>query len=111
MSAIGPAGEQQLRIAAVMNDRYHAFGRQGFGAIYGSKNLKAIVVAGTGEVAIARPDTFKAICKRITDEYKRDLGVMTSYVVYIVVLMTLWALLFATLLGGVFLPVAFLEHR
>ena len=53
-----------------MNDRYHAFGRQGFGAIYGSKNLKAIVVAGTGEVPIARPDEFKAICKRITDEYK-----------------------------------------
>jgi aldehyde:ferredoxin oxidoreductase len=26
VSAIGPAGEQQLRIAAVMNDRYHAFG-------------------------------------------------------------------------------------
>jgi hypothetical protein len=34
------------RIASVMNDRYHAFGRQGFGAIYGSKNLKAIVVGG-----------------------------------------------------------------
>ena len=31
-----------------MNDRYHAFGRQGFGAIYGSKNLKAIVVSGSG---------------------------------------------------------------
>jgi len=57
-----------------MNDRYHAFGRQGFGAIYGSKNLKAIVVAGTGEVPIARPDEFKAVCKRITDEYKRDLS-------------------------------------
>ena len=32
VSAIGPAGEAQLRIASVMNDRYHAFGRQGFGA-------------------------------------------------------------------------------
>ncbi len=44
VSAIGPAGEQCARIASVMNDRYHAFGRQGFGAVYGSKNLKAIVV-------------------------------------------------------------------
>src|SRR5689334_3964156 len=76
VSAIGPAGEHQLRIAAVMNDRYHAFGRQGFGAIYGSKHLKAIVVSGTGEVPVARPDEFKAICKRITDEYKRDLGLL-----------------------------------
>src|SRR5262252_9976524 len=76
VSAIGPAGEKQLRIASVMNDRYHAFGRQGFGAIYGSKNLKAIVVAGSGEVPVANPDQFKAVCKRITDEYKRDLGII-----------------------------------
>ena len=76
VSAIGPAGEKQLRIASVMNDRYHAFGRQGFGAIYGSKNLKAIVVSGTGEIPVAKPDEFKALCKGITDEYKRDLGVV-----------------------------------
>jgi aldehyde:ferredoxin oxidoreductase len=74
VSAIGPAGEKLQRIASVMNDRYHAFGRQGFGAIYGSKNLKAIVVAGTGEVPAARPDELKAIGKRISDEYKRDVS-------------------------------------
>jgi len=82
VSAIGPAGEKQLRIASVMNDRYHAFGRQGFGAIYGSKNLKAIVVAGSGDVPIARADEFRAICKRITDEYKRDLGVMARFMAW-----------------------------
>ncbi len=79
VSAIGPAGEAQLRIASVMNDRYHAFGRQGFGAVYGSKNLKAIVVSGSGEVAIANPDEFKKICKSITDEYKRDLGLIARF--------------------------------
>jgi aldehyde:ferredoxin oxidoreductase len=82
VSAIGPAGEKQQRIASVMNDRYHAFGRQGFGAIYGSKNLKAIVVAGTGEIPLAKPDVFKAICKSITDEYKRDLGVFARFMAY-----------------------------
>jgi aldehyde:ferredoxin oxidoreductase len=82
VSAIGPAGEKQLRIASVMNDRYHAFGRQGFGAIYGAKNLKAIVVAGSGEVPVARPSEFKAVCKRITDEYKRDLSVVSRVMVY-----------------------------
>ncbi|MBK7538641.1 MAG: hypothetical protein IPI49_25380 [Myxococcales bacterium] len=76
VSAIGPAGEKQLRIASVMNDRYHAFGRQGFGAIYGAKNLKAIVIGGTGEVPVARPAELRAVCKRITDEYKRDLGLI-----------------------------------
>jgi aldehyde:ferredoxin oxidoreductase len=82
VSAIGPAGEAQLRIAAVMNDRYHAFGRQGFGAIYGSKNLKAIVVSGTGEIPVAKPDEFKAICKSITDEYKKDLGLVARFFAY-----------------------------
>lgn len=82
VSAIGPAGETQQRIASVMNDRYHAFGRQGFGAIYGSKNLKAIVVAGTGNIPVARPDELKAICKRITDEYQKDLGLKARIMAY-----------------------------
>jgi aldehyde:ferredoxin oxidoreductase len=82
VSAIGPAGEHQLRIASVMNDRYHAFGRQGFGAIYGSKNLKAIVVAGSGEIPIAKPDEFKRLCKSVTDEYKRDLGLVARFMAY-----------------------------
>ena len=83
VSAIGPAGEQQQRIASVMNDRYHAFGRQGFGAIYGSKQLKAIVVGGSTELALARPDQFKAVCKRITDEYRRDLNPIARLMVYL----------------------------
>jgi aldehyde:ferredoxin oxidoreductase len=82
VSAIGPAGEHLQRIASVMNDRYHAFGRQGFGAIYGSKQLKAIVVSGSGEVAVAKPAEFKAVCKRITDEYKRDLNPLAKLLVY-----------------------------
>ncbi len=82
VSAIGPAGEAQLRIASVMNDRYHAFGRQGFGAVYGSKNLKAIVVSGSGEIPVAKPDEFKRICKSITDEYKKDLGLVARFFAY-----------------------------
>ena len=76
ISAIGPAGEKLQKIASVMNDRYHAFGRQGFGAIYGSKNLKAIVVSGTGEIPVANASELAAIGKRITAEYKRDIGLV-----------------------------------
>jgi len=36
-------------------------------------NLKAIVVSGTGELKAAKPAEFKALCKRITDDYKRDM--------------------------------------
>ena len=82
VSAIGPAGEQQARIASVMNDRYHAFGRQGFGAIYGSKNLKAIVVAGSGEVPVANPTRFKDLCNAITSEYRSALSLKTRFMVF-----------------------------
>jgi aldehyde:ferredoxin oxidoreductase len=84
VSAIGPAGEAQQRIASVMNDRYHAFGRQGFGAIYGSKNLKAIVVAGTGDVPVAQPKALAAVSKRITDEYKADLSIVMRIMAYFI---------------------------
>ena len=74
VSAIGPAGEKVSKIASVMNDRYHAFGRQGFGAVYGSKNLKAIVVSGSGEVPIKSPKRFRQLCQEVSSEYKRDIG-------------------------------------
>ncbi|MFI5308312.1 MAG: aldehyde ferredoxin oxidoreductase family protein [Polyangiales bacterium] len=83
VSAIGPAGEQLARIASVMNDRYHAFGRQGFGAIYGSKNLKAIVVAGSGEVPIADPARFKGLCQDITKTYKRDTSLLMRFMLWL----------------------------
>ena len=44
--AIGPAGEKLVKFACVMNDVTRSAGRPGFGAVLGSKNLKAIVVKG-----------------------------------------------------------------
>jgi aldehyde:ferredoxin oxidoreductase len=41
---IGPAGEHQVLLAAIMNDKDRAAGRSGVGAVMGSKKLKAIVV-------------------------------------------------------------------
>ncbi len=82
VSAIGPAGEKGSRIASVMNDRYHAFGRQGFGALYGSKNLKAIVVGGSGTLPIADRKTFRALCSRVNEQYKRDIGPFSRFMVY-----------------------------
>ncbi len=83
VSAIGPAGEGQARIASCMNDRYHAFGRQGFGAIYGSKNLKAIVVVGGSKpVPVADRKAFEATCGSINREYKRDLGPLVRLLVW-----------------------------
>jgi len=43
----GPAGEKQVRLAAIINMGNRANGRTGLGAVMGSKNLKAVVVRGT----------------------------------------------------------------
>jgi aldehyde:ferredoxin oxidoreductase len=45
---IGPGGENQVKFASVMSNWYRAAGRGGSGAVMGSKNVKAVVVNGTG---------------------------------------------------------------
>ena len=83
VSAIGPAGEAQSRMASVMNDRYHAFGRQGFGAIFGAKNLKAIVVGGNDQAVPVKDEArFKALCDDVNKEYKSDIGFGARFVVW-----------------------------
>lgn len=47
IAQIGPAGENLVRYAAIMHDINRAAGRNGLGALMGSKNLKAIAVRGT----------------------------------------------------------------
>jgi len=53
--AIGPAGENLSRIACLIHDASSAAGQGGFGAVFGSKHLKAISVIGTGSVRIHNP--------------------------------------------------------
>jgi aldehyde:ferredoxin oxidoreductase len=45
---IGPAGENKVRTAVVVAKWTHAAGYGGYGAVMGSKNLKAVAVKGTG---------------------------------------------------------------
>ena len=56
---IGPAGENMVRIAAIMNDKERALARGGGGAVMGSKNLKAIVVEGSEKNRPEDQDQFK----------------------------------------------------
>ncbi len=57
---IGPAGENMVRFAAVMNDRNRAYGRGGPGAVWGSKNLKAVRVSGQEKIRIKDKEKFQA---------------------------------------------------
>jgi aldehyde:ferredoxin oxidoreductase len=60
---IGPAGENQSKLAAIMNCKDRAAGRSGVGAVMGSKNLKAMVVKGSNKVAIKDEDGLKSVFK------------------------------------------------
>jgi aldehyde:ferredoxin oxidoreductase len=51
---IGPAGENLVRNASIMQKWTHACGYGGYGALMGSKNLKALVAKGTGKL----PDVY-----------------------------------------------------
>ena len=56
---IGPAGENLVRFACIMADGGRAAGRSGLGAVMGSKNVKAIVATGTGQVDVADVKGYK----------------------------------------------------
>lgn len=52
---IGPAGEKGVRFASVQHAEENAAGHSGFGAVWGAKGLKAVVVRGSGAVRVADP--------------------------------------------------------
>jgi aldehyde:ferredoxin oxidoreductase len=52
---IGPAGENKVRIASLVHGAGSGAGQGGYGGVFGSKNLKAIAVIGTGSVKVANP--------------------------------------------------------
>lgn len=56
---VGAAGRRLGRIAAIMNDKGRALGRGGGGAVVGSKNLLAIVVAGSVAIESAAPEALR----------------------------------------------------
>jgi aldehyde:ferredoxin oxidoreductase len=49
---IGPGGENLVPFACVSSERYRQLGRGGIGAVWGSKNLKAIAVRGWLDVNV-----------------------------------------------------------
>ncbi len=53
IAQIGPAGENLVRFAAIMNMSNRANGRTGMGAVMGSKNLKAVAVRGKNRPELA----------------------------------------------------------
>jgi len=70
---IGPAGERLSRIAAIFTDGVHAraAGRGGFGAVMGSKNLKALVTEGDIPTPVYDFDRLKASVRQSLPEIRQ----------------------------------------
>ena len=64
IAAIGPGGENLVKFASIIFNRYRAAGRTGAGCVMGSKKLKAIAVRGTKGIRIAEPDEFENYCQK-----------------------------------------------
>jgi aldehyde:ferredoxin oxidoreductase len=65
---IGPAGENLVRTSCLITDAFDAHGMCGPGAVFGSKNLKAVAVKGTKGVRVADPERFLELTKRVVDK-------------------------------------------
>ncbi len=65
VACIGPAGEKLVRFACIQADYHREFGRGGAGAVMGAKNLKAIVIRGTGQVDVADPPALGQVAEDI----------------------------------------------
>ncbi len=66
--SIGPAGENRVRIAVGATETESASGQGGFGAVMGSKKLKAITVRGDQAIPVADPDRFREVSEWIREE-------------------------------------------
>ena len=85
--AIGPAGENMSAIAMAFVDRISTLGRGGFGSVMGAKNLKAIVVKGTGAIKAANQKRFNTLSRSIFNSIReypylkewQDLGMLKAF--------------------------------
>jgi len=80
ITQIGPAGENKVRFACVVNDLDAFAGRTGMGAVMGSKNLKAVACRGHQRLSLADSQAVADIARwirnnaPINNKRMRDLG-------------------------------------
>jgi aldehyde:ferredoxin oxidoreductase len=67
---IGPTGERLSRIAVIQTGSSSSAGQGGFGAVMGSKRLKAITVRGTGRVSLAAPETMTSLTRELARRFR-----------------------------------------
>jgi len=89
--AIGPSGENRVMSSLALVDKASTIGRGGLGAVMGSKNLKAIVAAGTDRPRVYDEKKLKELLSGIRERLKRfenyprvlELGIMENWDNYV----------------------------
>ncbi|MBU2549368.1 MAG: hypothetical protein KKB20_13200 [Proteobacteria bacterium] len=66
--SIGPAGENRVAYSMAFIDRISTLGRGGFGAVMGSKNLKAVAVKGGGGVRVADRKRYRELAAGLMEK-------------------------------------------
>jgi len=81
VAVIGQAGENCVLYANVVTAGVHGrvVGRGGFGAVLGSKKLKAVVVNGKLNVDIYDPDALSNLKKSVTEEMKEGPDILRQH--------------------------------
>ncbi|QXE91326.1 aldehyde dehydrogenase [Geomonas subterranea] len=69
VAAIGLAGENRVFYASIEQGRSSA-SRGGIGAVMGDKGVKAVVVRGTKDVVVAKPQEYMDLCSDVLDYIK-----------------------------------------
>ncbi len=72
VAQIGPAGEKKVLYSGISNDLKHFNGRNGMGAVMGSKNLKAVALRGTQRPEFHDMDTITTMAKSFADTVKNN---------------------------------------
>ncbi len=69
---IGPAGENLVPFASVINTAARAAGRGGVGCVMGSKNLKAVAVKGSGMPSVANHKDYLGLLEKARVSFRED---------------------------------------
>ncbi len=75
---IGPAGANLVPTACINVDTYRHFGRLGAGAVFGSKNLKGLVICGEKDFDIKNPPEYNKLYSEIYDKATKT-NLMAKY--------------------------------
>lgn len=88
--AIGLAGENLVHLSLAMIDACATLGRGGLAAVLGSKNVKAVVVKGSGVLKVADPKRLKELLRGLHERQARwdmrkaalELGMIGAWPMY-----------------------------